>query len=252
MRLDRFLANNTAYSRTEIKKLIKQERVEIPGLHDIHASSEIDPANTTIYLDGQSIKAADQLYIVLHKPAGFVSATQDAVHPTLIDLIKNRNAFLGTDEQWRSIQSKTLQIVGRLDLDTTGMIFLTNDGDWNHRMTSPNASKTKSYIVDLDNDITKAMIDAIEGGIVLKNEAQSTRPARLVVQTARRVTLTLTEGKYHQVKRMFAACGNHVVGLHRSQIHTLALDEKLEAGQFRLLTAEELSLLDDTRVNDDV
>lgn len=184
-----------------------------------------------VTLDGQSIEPPGPRYFMLHKPAGYVSATVDAAHPTALELLRGEPRCLD------------LQIAGRLDRDTTGLLLLTDDGDWNHRLTSPARQCEKVYRVQLRDPLSAQAIAQLEAGILLRGEQRPTRPARVAItdQTDRRqVLLTILEGKYHQVKRMFAATGNLVLGLHRESIGGITLDPSLGPGEYRPLTAAEV------------
>ena len=185
----------------------------------------------SVTLDGQYIEPPGPRYFMLHKPAGYVSATVDAAHPTALELLRGEPRCLD------------LQIAGRLDRDTTGLLLLTDDGDWNHRLTSPARQCEKVYRVQLRDPLSAQAIAQLEAGILLRGEQRPTRPARVAItdQTDRRqVLLTILEGKYHQVKRMFAATGNLVLGLHRERIGGITLDPNLGPGEYRPLTAAEV------------
>ncbi len=185
----------------------------------------------SVTLDGQSIEPPGPRYFMLHKPAGYVSATLDAAHPTALELLRGEPRYLD------------LQIAGRLDRDTTGLLLLTDDGDWNHRLTSPARQCEKVYRVQLRDPLSPQAIAQLETGILLRGEQRPTRPARVAItaQTDRRqVLLTILEGKYHQVKRMFAATGNLVLGLHRESIGGITLDPSLGPGEYRPLSAAEV------------
>jgi len=185
----------------------------------------------SVTLDGKSIEPPGARYFMLNKPAGYVSATVDTAHPTALELLQGEP------------RSLDLQIAGRLDRDTTGLLLLTDDGDWNHRLTSPARQCEKVYRVQLRDPLSPQAIAQLEAGILLRGEQRPTRPARVVItdQTDRRqLLLTILEGKYHQVKRMFAATGNLVLGLHRESIGGITLDPNLGPGAYRPLTAAEV------------
>lgn len=226
MRLDKFIGNNTELSRTQIHIAIKQGSITVNGVAINKTNTHINP-NDHILLDGAVVEERKTRYLMLHKPAGYVSATSDSEHPTLLDLI---------DLPFKS----ELQIVGRLDIDTTGLILLTDDGQWNHKITSPRNTHTKSYVVTTTDKISESAIAIFAEGILLKNETKPTLPAELTIIDTRRARLAICEGKYHQVKRMFAAIGNHVVALHRERIGKITLDSTLLPGQCRALTPEEI------------
>jgi 16S rRNA pseudouridine516 synthase len=185
----------------------------------------------SVTLDGQIIEPPRPRYFMLHKPAGYVSATVDTAHPTALELLRGEP------------RSLNLQIAGRLDRDSTGLLLLTDDGEWNHRLTSPARECEKVYRVQLRDPLSPQAIAQLEAGILLRGEQRPTRPARVAItdQTDRRqVRLTILEGKYHQVKRMFAATGNLVLGLHRESIGGIMLDPDLGPGEYRPLTATEV------------
>lgn len=227
MRLDKFIGNNTELSRTQIHIAIKQGSITVNDTVVSKTNTHIS-ANDLIVFDGEIIEERKTRYLMLHKPAGYVSAKSDSEHPTLLDLI---------DLPFKN----DLQIVGRLDLDTTGLILLTDDGKWNHTITSPKHSHTKSYVVTTTDKIDESAIAVFAEGVLLKNETKPTLPAKLTIIDTHRARLEICEGKYHQVKRMFAAIGNHVVALHRERIGKITLDSTLLPGQFRTLTENEVA-----------
>ena len=165
---------------------------------------------------------------MLNKPQGFVCSHVDDFNPTV---------FVLFDE----VSPEKMHVAGRLDSDTTGLTLLTDDGQWSHRITSPRHVCEKVYFVETADPIVAENIAQFEAGVQLNGEEGLTRPAKLEIVGEREGVLTITEGKYHQVKRMFAAVGNRVVGLHRERVGTLELDEDLELGQYRPLTAEEIA-----------
>ena len=252
MRLDRFLSENSTYSRSQIKYLLRDGRVLVNDLAPKNGRENINPESDHISLDGESVAAIGLLYLMLHKPQGCVSATVDSDHPTVIDQLNFSENFTGNtqdlDRIKRAIARGDIQVVGRLDLDTTGLLLLTNDGQWNHQLTSPNRACDKTYIAELAHDIANDDIDTFNAGITLKGEAKATRPAILKALGDKRAQVSIHEGKYHQVKRMFASCGNRVVQLHREGIGALQLDSTLRAGQFRCLSQNELALTNKSAV----
>jgi 16S rRNA pseudouridine516 synthase len=230
LRLDRLISNSTGLSRSETRLAIRAKRVCVNGITASSASMALG-CTDSVTLDGQSIEPPGPRYFMLHKPAGYVSATVDAAHPTALELLRGEPRCLD------------LQIAGRLDRDTTGLLLLTDDGDWNHRLTSPARQCEKVYWVQLRDPLSAQAIAQLEAGILLRGEQRPTRPARVAMpdQTDRRqVLLTILEGKYHQVKRMFAATGNLVLGLHRERIGGITLDPNLGPGEYRPLTAAEV------------
>ena len=230
MRIDKFIGNNSELSRSQIHGAIKQGLVKRNGL-PVTKANELVAQNDQISFDGNIIVEKRVRYLMLHKPSGYVCANTDSEHPTVLDLI---------DLPFKS----SLQIVGRLDIDTTGLVLLTDDGNWNHKITSPRHSHSKTYLVTTADDIDASAVAMFAEGILLKGETKATRPAQLIITGTHSAELKLCEGKYHQVKRMFAALGNRVVGLHRSRIGNITLDEKLAPGTYRALTADEINSLE--------
>lgn len=243
MRLDRYIAENTPYSRAEVKRLIGSGRVAVDSEINRNAKLKINITQHTISLDDKKVTPLGELYLLLNKPGGYLSATADSVQPTLIDLIRDERNFLGDPADLAYVQRASLQIVGRLDKDTTGLILLTTDGDWNHRLSSPNSGCAKTYEAALAEPINISVVSEFAKGIMLRGETKATKPAELEIITPHLARLTISEGRYHQVKRMFAAMGNKVTELKRIQIGSIALDNTLQPGQFRLLTDEELLTL---------
>lgn len=227
MRLDKFIGNNTQLSRTQIHIAIKQGLIFVNDQLVSKTNTQIKDGDKVV-LDGELIEARVPQYLMLHKPAGYVSATIDSEHPTVLDLI---------DPPFKH----ELQIVGRLDIDTTGLVLLTDDGQWNHKVTSPKHSHTKSYLVTTANNLEETAKAIFAEGILLKGETKKTLPAELEILDSHCARLIICEGKYHQVKRMFAAIGNYVVALHRERIGDVYLTADLPAGQFRSLTADEVA-----------
>jgi 16S rRNA pseudouridine516 synthase len=226
MRLDKFLSQYSDYSRSLIQQAIKAGRVMV---NDVTAKKGDQKLAGTeiITLDGKPVEAFQTRYLMLHKPVGYVCANSDSDYPVVVDLIRL--------PRWQE-----LQIVGRLDLDTTGLVLLTDDGQWNHRITSPRSECTKTYRVTTANPITPETAALFATGVQLHGEKALTRPAQLELISAHEARLQIHEGKYHQVKRMFAAAGNLVVALHRERIGNIELDPTLAPGEYRVLTADEI------------
>lgn len=225
MRLDQFVATSTELSRKEAKQAITRGRVTVDGETCMAANRHL-PRDAEVALDGQLRALPGQRYLMMNKPVGVVSATTDSTHPTALDLLP---AELTRD----------LHIAGRLDADTTGLLLLTTDGQWSHRVTSPRTDCPKTYQVTLSEPLSDASVKALEQGLLLHNDPRPTGPARVVVVEERVIDLTISEGRYHQVKRMLAAVGNHVERLHRLQIGPVAIDPNLKPGGYRELTREE-------------
>lgn len=229
MRLDKYIANATALTRSQARKAVRQGRVLVNGLQVRDSAANLAD-DVSVELDGRQLEAPGPKYIMLYKPEGVVSVTEDEQHTTILDLL--------------AIETTSgLHAAGRLDIDTTGLVLITSDGDWSHRITSKNAHCPKVYHVWLEDDLTDAAAEQIRNGVMLHGEKHKTLPAELEIIASREVRLTLTEGRYHQVKRMFAAVGNRVVQLHREAIGGIALDETLEPGEWRYLTPEEVAAI---------
>lgn len=226
MRLDRFLSQNTALTRSRARQAIRRGRVTLAGARVSDPSAPV--ADTAeVRLDGEPVTAPGPRYFMLHKPVGWVSVTRHDRHPTVLDL-------LGPEPR------AGLHAAGRLDLSASGLVLITDDGDWSHRLTSPRRHCPKRYRVSLAGSLTDVQAAALREGVVLRGETTPTRPAGLEILDATTILLTLTEGRYHQVKRMCAAVGNRVVALHREAIGPLELDPGLAPGQWRPLTDEEV------------
>jgi 16S rRNA pseudouridine516 synthase len=227
MRIDKFIGNNSSLSRSLIHVAIKRGQVTHNG-EVINKTNAAMDAKDTITLNGEIITATQTRYIMLHKPAGYVCANTDSEHATVLDLMDIP-------------RKETLQIAGRLDLDTTGLVLLTDDGQWNHLLTSPRKACYKSYFVTTADPISATTAAAFNEGVLLHGESKLTLPAKLTLISSHEAQLEIQEGKYHQVKRMFAAVGNNVVTLHRERIGNILLDPQLAAGEYRHLTDIEIS-----------
>lgn len=225
MRLDRFLAEATGQTRSVVKKALHRGEVTVDGEVVKNSSQQID--GQAVRLEGRLLGEPKARYVLLHKPTGYISSTQDEVHPCVLQLLP--------PELCRGIQC-----AGRLDVDTTGALLLTDDGQWSHRLRAPKHGCKKVYQVDLAEPLAMDVAAQFAEGILLHGEDKLTLPAKLEIITPTRVLLTIQEGKYHQVKRMFAAVGNFVVGLHRLQVGEIVLDD-LPEGQWRYLTPEEVA-----------
>lgn len=206
--------------------LIKNARVDVDGITANNPALAIS-TSSLVEIDGTTVSTPGPRYFMLHKPPSVVSATKDSRHPTAIDL---------THEP----RQEQLQIAGRLDIDATGLLLITDDGQWNHLITSPRSDCQKVYNVEVADPLNDALIKSFQEGIWLEGEKRRCRPAELKILDERHAQLTISEGKYHQVKRMFTALKNHVVQLHRIQIGAITLDADLEPGEYRPLTTAEI------------
>jgi len=229
MRLDKYICECTDLSRSLATRALKNKHVQVNGQIVKSGSLHIEVGKDEVCLDEQPlILHTGFRYYMMHKPSGVVCANNDHDHPIVFDLLYNEPAM------------HKLHTVGRLDLDTTGLLLITDDGKWSHFITSPKHHLAKTYRVWLAEPLIAEAEQHFESGILLKNEKRPTLPATLERITDTEVLVTLEEGKYHQVKRMFAAIGNHVEGLHRERIGALQLDEDLGEGEYRELSEEEV------------
>lgn len=229
-RLDRFLAQYCQISRKHIRLMLAQNRVLINGIvaHDI---DEIIDTFSHVTLDGEVIQENSAHYIMLNKPTGVVSATRDEKHNTVIDLLE----YPFKNE---------LHLVGRLDLNTSGLVLLTNDSRWSERLTLPAKKVTKRYIVTLQNKLNEEYVAAFANGMHFAFEDLTTKPAKLTILSDYQAQVELIEGRYHQIKRMFGRFRNPVIALHRCAIGNLQLDNNLALGLSRTLTPVEVNGID--------
>jgi 16S rRNA pseudouridine516 synthase len=227
MRLDKFITACTSLSRTQAKKIISKGEVTIDGVLIKDSSLKISNQNK-VFLQGRRIQLSGVRYIMLHKPA-------ETVCTSINDDSRSVMYLLGVDKP------EGLHIAGRLDIDTTGLLLITDDGAWSHRITSPKKKCGKRYRVGLADVVEQADIAQFKQGVQLNDEEKLTRPAELEIISSNEVLLTIHEGKYHQVKRMFASLGNRVISLHREQVGYIQLDEALAEGEWRYLTEAEIN-----------
>mgnify|MGYP000203369652 CR=1 FL=1 len=225
-RLDRFLVKQPHLNKKTVRLLLAQQRVVIDGIVETSADCLIDYF-TKVEVDGAVLQNNIPHYIMLHKPVGVVSATVDDKHKTVIDLL---------NYDYKS----ALHLVGRLDLNTSGLVLLTNDSRWSERLTQPDNKVEKKYLVTLANPITEEYAKAFEQGMYFAFEGIMTKPAKFVKLSTYQAQVTLEEGRYHQIKRMFGRFRNPVVALHRYSIGSLTLDKNLLVGQSRVLTIQEV------------
>ena len=234
MRLDKCLADCGLGTRSEVKSLLKAKRITVNGKVATNGKVQVNPETDDIMFDGEKIQYEEFVYIIMNKPKGVVSATEDNLHKTVLDLIDPLYFKKGVFP------------VGRLDIDTHGLLLLTNDGELAHRLLSPKKHVTKIYQARVEGVMTAEDAAAFEKGIVLSDGTEC-MPARLdILSTAQDesiVQIHLKEGKFHQVKRMVKAFGKTVVDLQRLTMGPLKLDESLALGESRPLTEEELESL---------
>lgn len=229
-RLDKLLAGTGKWSRREVKALVRQGLVRVDGRLAASAEDKLDPAAAIVTVAGETISLRRFTYVMLHKPAGVLTATEDRKQPTVLDLLPPELRRIG------------LAPVGRLDKDTEGLLLLTNDGELAHRLLSPKYHVDKRYLARVDGELSAADTEAFARGMTL-GDGLECLPAGLEVLPDRVCIVTLREGKFHQVKRMLAARGAPVLYLKRLSMGPLTLDDSLAAGAYRLLRAEEISAL---------
>ena len=227
-RLDKFLCDKKIGTRSQVKVLIQKGLVTVNG--EVVKKADAKVADTdTVCCQGEILSAGEFGYFMLNKPAGLISATEDPSQQTVIDLFK--------DEPY-----KGLYPVGRLDKDTEGLLLITNDGPLGHKLLSPKKHVPKTYYAKLAHELAREDIEALENGVDI-GEKNLTLPAKIEVLDETAVYITITEGKFHQVKRMFESVSNKVLYLKRISMGNLCLDESLGLGEYRALREEEIALL---------
>ena len=238
LRIDKLLAHAGYGTRSEIKKAIKAKLVEVDGQVVKDSGLIVEPAISKVTYRGEAVHYQSVIYIMLNKPQGVISATEDGRERTVLDLLDTQDKLLDPFP------------VGRLDKDTTGLLLLTNDGQLAHELLSPKKHVDKTYEATVLGKVTEQDKIMFEQGVTL-DDGYVTKPAQLNIldyeeqqgETISRIQVTITEGKFHQVKRMFIAVGKKVLTLKRLSMGPLKLDEALELGQYRMLTAAEVDLL---------
>lgn len=226
-RLSRFLSAKTGISQKAFRPILAQGRVQIDG-HVATDSQQLVDEFSHITFDDQVLQANSPVYLMMNKPKGVVSATKDEQHKTAIELLERPDR-------------ETLHIVGRLDFNSTGLLLLTNDGRWSRRLMKPEQKVPKRYRVTLKRPLNQNTIDAFYAGMHFAYENITTRPATLKIISDYVAEVDLTEGRYHQIKRMFGRCDNYVLALHRVSVGNLLLDPALAPGESRDLTTSEVA-----------
>lgn len=229
MRVDKMIGNAKLDTRKNIKKNAKKGALVINGEIIKDSSFKVDPNVDEVYYMGELVEYFENIYIMMNKPAGFVSATKDD-EKTVIDLL---------DDFYQNLD---LSIVGRLDKDSTGLLLLSTDGKFNHKVSSPNSNIEKVYFVETKDEIMNSYIEEFENGVYIKEDDYTARPAKLEILSEKTARVTVTEGKFHLVKRLFSNLGNEVISLKREKIGKLELDVFLKEGYYREMTEEEVEL----------
>ena len=233
MRLDKLLSNMGLGTRKEVKQLLKQKVVTVDGVTVKDASMHVDPDNQDVSVYGERVQYTEFIYIMMHKPPGVISATEDVAEKTVIDLL---------DPFARHFKPFP---VGRLDKDTEGLLLITNDGQLAHNLLSPKKHVQKTYYAKIEGVVTEEDVVAFQQGVEL-DDGYVTKPGKLVILSSgekSEIELTIQEGKFHQVKRMFESVGKKVTYLKRLSMGSLMLDEQLKLGEYRELTENELETL---------
>ncbi|MBB1345477.1 16S rRNA pseudouridine(516) synthase RsuA [Pseudoalteromonas sp. SG45-2] len=227
-RLDKFISHLAEIPRTQARASIKRKEVSVNGEVITSHNFQLTQQDEVLH-QGTPLVFLGKRYYMLNKPVGYVCANSDELHKTVFDLLDEPNM-------------SDFHVAGRLDIDTTGLVIITNDGDWSHKITSPKSNKFKTYLVETQEPITDEALEQLRTGVMLHNEKDLTRPAIAERLANYGLRLSISEGKYHQVKRMLYAVDNKVVELHREQIAGIPLDENLASGEYRLLTTQEIKL----------
>lgn len=228
-RLDKIIANQTSYSRKDTKKLVSSKRVKVNGEVALKTDIKVDLDKDVITIDGNPINVKEHVYLMLHKPKGYISATRDGKEPTVIELVPEEYSH------------RELFPAGRLDKDTTGLMIITDDGELAHNILAPKKHVKKTYNVTLDIPVNEKMVKGFAEGVNLNDGVCKTALMEITGEYTARVTLT--EGRYHQIKRMFGCFGGKVVELERIKMGNLELPADLKLGECRELTENELNLL---------
>lgn len=233
-RLDKLIASQGRFSRREVQELIKNGKVKVNGITVRDRGAKSDDEKDTVTVNGEQLDFQRFVYIMLNKPKGVVSATNDKNEKTVIDLVP------------KEFKGRNLFPAGRLDITTTGFVLVTDDGDFAHRILSPKNHIEKTYEARLAESVTEGQLEAVRNGIGLKDGTKCL-PAKVTVLADGEkplVEIKICEGKYHQIKRMFAAAGNGVIELKRTQMGRLTLDPSLKEGECRLLDAHEVQKIE--------
>ncbi len=224
MRLDKYICKSTELTRIEVSEALRGQRVKIDNIVFTNGAVQVHD-NNTVLLDETKLKLRPFRYLMMHKPANTLCSNIDENYPSIFNYI--------------DIEKKSeLHIVGRLDADTTGLVLITDDGSWTFKIIKPEAQCEKVYRVQLRNELTQDAITKLEQGMLLQGTDKPTLPAKIEILSEKEVLLAITEGRFHQVKRMFRGVGNRVRSLHREKIGDISLD--VESGNWRYLTEDEV------------
>lgn len=225
-RLDKLVAKALDISRKQASKLVRSGKVLVDKQVEKSSNRTLSNRDSVEY-DGQRLVFPTNSYILLNKPKGYICSTKDEDHPSALNLLNMPS-------------TKGYHFAGRLDVDTTGLVLISNDGQWTHRITSPKNKKAKVYRVLLDSEITQEMVAKLEKGVLLRDSSKATAPSKVETIDLKAIKLSITEGRYHQVKRMLAAVGNRVIELHRESIGVIGIDDSVQLGEWRELDPSEI------------
>lgn len=232
-RLDKIISSQMNISRNDARSLIKNGLVSVDGKFCTDIGGKFDADNANIVVDGKGISYKEFIYIMMNKPQGVVSATRDPKIKTVVDIVPE------------NLKRKNLFPAGRLDKDTVGFMLITDDGDFAHRILSPSRHVPKTYIAHLRDRLSEESRQILENGAVLSDGTECMdATVKMLDESMKVAEITIREGKYHQIKRMFASVGNEVVFLKRISIGNLHLDETLKEGESREITEKELSMIE--------
>ncbi|WDE95641.1 pseudouridine synthase [Lentisphaera profundi] len=230
IRLDKMISKCTGLTRSEATRALKNGYGKINNIPQKSGKVLVDLANDEVVFDDEILQYREQIYIMMHKPKGYVCAAKDERLKTVLELLP------------ASLASREPFSCGRLDIDTTGLVILTDDGTWAHGITSPKRKCEKSYLVGSAGELSQEDMQSLEEGLYLDEDDKITAPAKIERLGEKTYRLKITEGRYHQVKRMFESVNNMVKSLHREQIGDLALDPELPEGEWRDMSPEEVEL----------
>ncbi len=231
MRLDKYLSKCTDLSRSEATRALKNGFVKLNGSAVRDGKTNMDYLVDEVLFDGEPLLYRENIYLMLNKPQGYICSTEDEKCATILELISSAFA------------SRKPYACGRLDIDTTGLVLMTDDGNWSYGITAPKKKCEKTYLIDSASELSDDDMSKIEEGLFLDDDEKITAPAKIEKLGELKYRLKITEGRFHQVKRMFEAVGNMVKKLHREQIGPIVLDSSLDLGQWRELTTEEVDSL---------
>jgi 16S rRNA pseudouridine516 synthase len=231
MRLDKLVSHSAGLSRVDVKRLLKRDEIAIDGVPVRDPACQVTPQQQ-VTLNDELVHWPAHRYVMVNKPDGYVCSSDDGTNPIVNGLVR---------QPWADL----LHSAGRLDVDTTGLVLLTDDGEWSHAITSPKRQCFKTYLVSVRHPLETTIIERFSEGLLLNGEAKLTLPAELEIIDAHTARVRIREGRYHQIKRMFAACSNRVEALHREAVGTITLDKKLDAGDWRQLTDAEIRSIGD-------